>query len=244
MQCTGTELYSPRKRIASRMSSGPVEQLRPIASTSSASSVASAELMSVPSSILPPCGSSEMLHWIGIARPESAHARRTPNTAALSSRMSWVVSMITRSTPPASSPCVCSANTSTSSGNVILPSVGSSLAGKKPVGPMAPATNRCSPAALRAICAALRLISCVWSSSPHSASFSLEAWKLSVSSTSAPGLEHRGVNALDHVGPVEHQHLVTPPRQLVVVLEAQLELLQSRAHSPVVDDRSLAGQRR
>ena len=41
------------------MSSGPVEQLRPITSTLSASSVASAALMSVPSSILPPLGSSE-----------------------------------------------------------------------------------------------------------------------------------------------------------------------------------------
>ena len=41
------------------MSSGPVEQLRPITSTLSASSVASAAVMSVPSSILPPLGSSE-----------------------------------------------------------------------------------------------------------------------------------------------------------------------------------------
>ena len=57
MQCTGTGEYSPRKRIASRMSSGPVEQLRPMTSTFSASSVASAALMSVPSSILPPLGS-------------------------------------------------------------------------------------------------------------------------------------------------------------------------------------------
>ena len=36
MQCTGSGLFSPRKRIASRMSSGPVEQLSPITSTSSA----------------------------------------------------------------------------------------------------------------------------------------------------------------------------------------------------------------
>ena len=51
----------PRKRIASRMSSGPVEQLSPITSTSSAVSVVSTAWMSVPSSILPPFGSSETL---------------------------------------------------------------------------------------------------------------------------------------------------------------------------------------
>ena len=161
MQCTGTGLNSPRKRTASRMSSGPVEQLRPITSTLSASSVASTALMSVPRSILPPWGSRETLHWIGTVRPSSLPARRTPNTAALSSRMSWVVSMMMRSTPPSMRPVACSVKTVCSSGKVIWPSVGSSEAGRKPVGPMAPATRRCSPAALRAICAALRLISCV-----------------------------------------------------------------------------------
>ena len=65
MQWTGTGQFSPRKRIASRMSSGPVEQFSPITSTSSASSVVSTALMSVPSSILPPWGRSETLHWIG-----------------------------------------------------------------------------------------------------------------------------------------------------------------------------------
>ena len=69
MHWTGTGENSPRKRIASRMSSGPVEQLRPIASTLSASSVASTALMSVPSSILPPLGSSETDVWSGTARP-------------------------------------------------------------------------------------------------------------------------------------------------------------------------------
>ncbi len=186
MQWTGTGEVSARKRIASRMSSGPVEQLSPIPSTSSASSVASTALMSVPSSILPPCGSSETLHWIGTAPPCCLNAARTPKIAALTSSMSWAVSMMIRSTPPASSPCACSSNTSTSSGNRTFPSVGSSLAGRKPVGPIEPATKRCSPAALRAICAALRLISSVWSSSPHSESLSLEAWNVSVSSTSAP----------------------------------------------------------
>ena len=43
-----------------------------------------------------------------------------------------------------------------------------------------------SPAAARAISAALRLISSVSSPSPHSSSFRREAWKVSVSTTSAP----------------------------------------------------------
>src|SRR5450759_2658059 len=59
MQATGTVQSSPRKRIASRMSSGPVEQFSPMTSTFSASSVHSTAEMSVPSSILPPLGSSE-----------------------------------------------------------------------------------------------------------------------------------------------------------------------------------------
>ena len=54
------------------------------------------------------------------------------------------------------------------------------------------------------------------------------------------GLEHRCVDALDHVGPVEHQHLVAAPGEPVVAFERQpFELLQRRAHSAVVDDRSL-----
>ena len=108
------------------------------------------------------------------------------------------------------------------------------------MGPMAPATKRCSPAALRAICAALRLISCVWSSRPHSPSFSRLAWNVSVSSTSAPASSIEAVHALDHVGPVEHQRLMAAAGQPVVLLQAQVELLERRAHAPVEDDDALA----
>src|ERR1700716_991032 len=69
--------------MASRMSSGPVEQFRPIRSTSSASSVASTALMSVPSNIFPPWGSSETLHWIGTLRPASLNASRGPKPPLL-----------------------------------------------------------------------------------------------------------------------------------------------------------------
>ena len=142
--------------------------------------------MSVPSSILPPLGRSDTEVWIGVRRPVSVNASRTPKTAALTSRMSCAVSMITRSTPPSSRPWACSVNTVTSSRKEILPRVGSSEAGRWPVGPIEPATNRSSPTAWRAISAARRLISSVWSSSPHSSSLIREPWKVSVSTTSAP----------------------------------------------------------
>src|SRR5450631_1357786 len=76
MQATGTGQNSPRKRIASRMSSGPVEQFRPMTSTFSASSVVSTAEISVPSSILPPFGSSETDVWIGSVRPVLLKAAR------------------------------------------------------------------------------------------------------------------------------------------------------------------------
>lgn len=168
------------------MSSGPVEQLSPITSTSSAVSVVSTEAMSVPSSILPPLGSSETDAWIGSVRPVAANASRAPKIAALTSRMSCAVSTISRSAPPSRRPRACSANTSTSLAKGMFPSVGSSEAGRKPVGPIDPATKRSSPAAVRAICAAFVLISSVCSPRPHSSSFRREAWKVSVSTTSAP----------------------------------------------------------
>ena len=135
---------------------------------------------------MPPFGSSETLVWIGTWRPVSLKASRAPKMAALTSRMSCAVSMISRSAPPSIRPCACSVKTSTSSRKVILPSVGSSLAGRWPVGPIDPATKRLSPAAARAISAALRLISSVCSPSPHSSSLRRLAWKVSVSRTSAP----------------------------------------------------------
>ncbi len=186
MQWTGSGLRSPRKRIASRMSSGPVEQLSPITSTSSAASVVSTERMSVPSSILPPLGSRETLVITGSVRPVWAKASRAPKIAALTSRMSCAVSITIRSAPPSTRPRACSAKTSASLPKEMSPRVGSVEAGRNPVGPIEPATKRSSPAARRAISAALVLISSVCSPRPHSSSFSREPWKLSVSTTSAP----------------------------------------------------------
>ena len=119
-------------------------------------------------------------------RPVFSNAARAPKMAAFTSRMSCAVSMIRRSAPPSTSPVACSVKTSNSSPKVILPSVGSSDAGRWPVGPIEPATKLSSPAALRAISAAFVLISSVCSPRPHSSSLIRLAWKVSVSSTSAP----------------------------------------------------------
>jgi hypothetical protein len=53
------------------------------------------------------------------------------------------------------------------------------------------------------------------------------------------GLEHRGVNALDHVGTVQHERLVALTLQAAVILLAEVELLERRAHAAVVDDDTL-----
>ncbi len=241
MQCTGIGACSPRKRIASRMSPGPVEQFRPMTSTRSASSVVSAASTSVPRSIVPLAGSSETDTWIGTARPAAAIARRAPNTAALASRMSWTVSMISRSTPPSSSAPACSAKTSASAAGETAPSVGSAEAGSSPVGPMQPATKRSSPAASRARRAAATLISCVRSSRPHSASFRRLAWNVLVSSDLGAGVDHRGVDVADDVGAAEVQHLVRAAGQAVVVLEGEIEGLEGGAHAAVEDHDALAG---
>ncbi len=186
MQWTGSGEVSPRKRIASRMSSGPVEQLSPTTSTSIAVRVVSTDWMSVPSSILPPFGSSETLICSGSVRPVSLNAWRAPKIAALTSRMSCAVSMMIRSAPPLTRPVACSVKTSARRPKEMSPRVGSVEAGRKPVGPIEPATKRSGPAALRAISAALVLISIVCSPRPHSSSLIREPWKVSVSTTSAP----------------------------------------------------------
>ncbi len=63
-----------------------------------------------------------------------------------------------------------------------------------------------------------------------------EPWKVSVSSDFGAGVEHRGVHALDHVRPVQHERLVALALQAAVVLGGQLELLERGAHAAVVDD--------
>jgi hypothetical protein len=54
------------------------------------------------------------------------------------------------------------------------------------------------------------------------------------------GVDHRHVHALDHIGAVEHKRLVAAAGEPVVVLEAQVEHLERRAHTPVEHDDALA----
>ena len=54
------------------------------------------------------------------------------------------------------------------------------------------------------------------------------------------GVEHRGVDAFDHVGSVQDERLVAAAGEPVVVLEAQIELLERRPHAAVEDDDAIA----
>jgi hypothetical protein len=54
------------------------------------------------------------------------------------------------------------------------------------------------------------------------------------------GLDHRRVDALDDVGPVEDQRLVALAGKAAVVLGGQVELLQGGAHAAVEDDDAAA----
>ena len=212
MQWTGFELVSPRKRIASRMSSGPVEQLRPMMSTSSASSVVSTAPMSVPSSILPPLGSSDTLHWIGSRWSSSLNASRAPKIAALTSRMSCAVSMMIRSAPPRDQALGLLGEHLDELAEADLAErriVGgrqiagrADRAGDEPVlaGRLAGDLGRLDVDLHRVLGEAPLL---------ELQPAGLEGVGLD---DDRAGVEHRAVDALDHVGPVEHQHLVAATR--------------------------------
>ena len=188
---TGVGACWHRYRTGSRKCSGPTEQLTPITSARIPCRIASTAPTSVPSSIRP-VTSSATCTCSGTGRPSSRKAARAPSMAARVSRMSCCVSMMIRSAPPSTSAAACSQNASESPANEMPESAGSSLDGSIPLGPIEPATNRgrdgveYASAALRAIWAAHRLISRVWSATPHSAIRIRDAWKLFVSTTSAP----------------------------------------------------------
>jgi hypothetical protein len=55
------------------------------------------------------------------------------------------------------------------------------------------------------------------------------------------GLDHRLVDALDDVGPVEDERLVAAAGELVVALEVEVELLEGGAHAAVEDDHAVTG---
>ncbi len=100
---SGTRACLASCRRCSLISAGPVAQLSPMTSMPSGSSAASAAPTSVPSSIVPVV-STVIEARIGTCRPSAAIARFAPMIDAFVCRMSWVVSTITASAPPASSP--------------------------------------------------------------------------------------------------------------------------------------------
>ena len=241
MQWTGTGLNSPRKRIASRMSSGPVEQFRPMTSTLSASSVVSTAEMSVPRSILPPLGRSETEAWSGTARPAVLNASRAPKIAALTSRMSCAVSMISRSEPPSIRPRACSSK-------IVDELAERDPAERRVVGgrELAGRADRAGDEALLADRAAgdlgrlaVDLVGVV-----------LQAPLLELQPRGLEGVglddlgadvDHRAVEVLDDVGAVEDERLVGAAGKLVVALEREVELLERGAHAAVEDDDAVTG---
>jgi hypothetical protein len=119
------------------------------------------------------------------------------------------------------------------------PRVGSSLAGRNPVGPIDPATKRCSPAALRDLRCLEVDLERVLAEAPlvELQPAALEGVGLD---DLGAGFEHRSVDALDRVGPVEHQGLVALALEATIVLGNEIELLQGRAHAAVEDDDALS----
>ena len=218
------------------MSSGPVEQLSPITSTSSDTSVVSTAWMSVPRSILPPFGSSETLVWIGTWRPVSLKASRTPKMAALTSRMSCAVSMISRSAPP-------SMQALRLLGEDLNELAEGDLAERGVVarGEVARGADRSGHEAalaggrardLRRLAVDLRR---VLAKPPL---IELEAAGLEGVRLQDLGarVQHRLVHALDHVRAIEHEGLVALALQPAVVLLGQVELLERGAHAAVEHD--------
>ncbi len=192
MTLMGSGTFSVSQRTGWRMCSGPVEQFSPMTSTPSATRTVAAAAMSVPSSMRP-LVSSVTWAWMGTySRPASARACFSPATWAFTSSMSWLVSIRSTSTPPSSSPRACSANAAISSSYVMAPSDGSLVDGRKPLGPMLPATKRGRSGvayrshARRASSAAARFSATTRSCSPYSRMVSRLARNVSVSTASQP----------------------------------------------------------
>ena len=109
------------------------------------------------------------------------------------------------------------------------------------MGPIEPATKRSSPTAWRAISAARWLISSVCVAQPPLVELQPRGLERVRLHDLGAGGDHRLVHALDDVRAVEHQRLVAAPGELVVALQAQVELLERGAHAAVEDDDAVAG---
>ena len=197
--------------------------------------------MSVPSSILPPLGSSETEAWIGTARSSSFIASRAPKIAALTSRMSWAVSMMIRSDAAADE----ALGLLGEDGDEVAEA---DVAERRVVGggQVARRADRAGDEAVRAdgLAGDLRGLDVDLERVVGQAPL-LELQAAGLEGVGLDDLrarlDHRRVDALDDVRAVEDEGLVRTPGQLVVVLQREVELLERRAHAAVEDDDALAG---
>ncbi len=223
------------------MSSGPVEQLRPTASTLSASSVASTALMSVPSSILPPWGSSETLAWIGTGR-----SRRGARLAHAEDRGLELEDVLGGLDDDQVDPALDQARGLLGEAGLQLGERDRAqrrvVGGGKEAGRADRAGDELVLARGRA--GDLRRLEVdlvrVVLEAPLGELQARGLERVGLQHVGA-GVDHRAVHALDHVRAVDDQGLVAAAGQPVVVLQAEIELLQGGAHAAVVDDRALAG---
>ena len=223
------------------MSSGPVEQLRPITSTLSASSVARTDEMSVPSSILPPLGSSETEAWIGVVRPVGLERLAGAEDRGLD--LEDVLRGLDRDQVDAALEQALGllgedldelAEADLAEARVL--GGGQVAGGADRAGHEAVLADRLAgdlgglAVDLERVLAQAPLVEL----DPRG----LEGVGLD---DLGAGLDHRLVEALDDVGPVEDERLVAAAGQLVVALEVEVELLEGGAHSAVEDDHAVTG---
>ncbi len=172
LRCVTAAIFSS----ASRMTAGPTEQLSPITSAPHSSSRWAHTSGDVPYDVVP---SSWIVIW---ATMGSSHASRTASMAWWISCRSLNVSSTKKSTPPSSSPSICSRKIERASSSDVGP-YGSM---RIPSGPIEPPTSALPAAASRASRAAAALIAPTWAFRPCCASFTRLAPKEFVSSSSAP----------------------------------------------------------
>ena len=168
---------------AASVSGTLLPQLAPMAASSRGPSRSASSLPLTPI-IVQPAVSKLMVTATG-----RSHARRAARTAASTSSSALIVSIHSRSTPPASSAAACSANAASHASMLMSPSGASS----SPVGPIEPATStgrpdRCVSASASTwpICAAAMLSSRTWRSKPCSDCRKQLPPKLFVTIRSAP----------------------------------------------------------
>ena len=223
------------------MSSGPVEQLRPMTSTSSASSVASAALMSVPSSILPPLGSRrdggldrhgaagglERLAGAEHGGLDLEDVLRGLDDDQVDAALDEAAGLLLEDLDEV-------AEADRAERRVV--GGGEEAGGADRAGHEVLLADRLAGDLGGAAVDLERVLA-------EAPLLELEARALEGVGLHdlGAGLDHRGVQLLDDVGAVEHQRLVAAPGQLVVVLEREVVLLERGAHRAVEDDHAVAG---